>query len=57
MRTIGVIKLIVWDSDQMSVDIGRIHHGRNNIFDSRGTQKAKIHLKLVLENIRKVQGL
>lgn len=40
----------------MRVNIGCIHHGRNNIFDSRGTKKAKVHLKLVLENIRKSGG-
>jgi hypothetical protein len=39
------------DSDYMRVNIGCLDHGRNNIFDSRGTQKAKVHLKLILEII------
>ena len=41
----------------MRVNIGCVRHGRNNIFDSRGTQKAKVHLKLVLEKYPEVKGL
>ena len=48
-RTIAVIQLIMGDSDDMRVYIGCIHHGRNNISYSPSTQKAKVHLKLVLK--------
>jgi hypothetical protein len=41
------------DSDQMRVNVGCIHHGRNDIFYSSSAQKAEVHLKLVLENIQK----
>jgi hypothetical protein len=52
-RTIGVIQLIIRYSDQMRVDVGCVHHGGNNVFESPGTQKAEVHLKLVLGKIRK----
>ena len=37
------------DSYEMRVYIGCIHHGGNNISYSPSTQKAKVHLELVLK--------
>ena len=36
------------------MNIGCIHHGKDYIFDGRDTQKAKVHLKLILEKIQRL---